>query len=154
MWETIVRYRERLGAHLARFLQKRYKHYQIMYHLTSRKSAFSILKNNFDVKRSKQRAFGRGINLAIHKRHLHRYASKSQSNYLIVSLVRYQKLKYNPPYPFKKTDDFMTYYNKHGYSRPTYMHTPKGYQGMYWGDICVMASARDVFPLYVAKVRF
>ena len=40
-----------------KFINSKYKHYKILYHITSLKNAKNILLNNFDIKKSKTHAF-------------------------------------------------------------------------------------------------
>ena len=59
-------------------LLKKYNNYKasnsmIMYHITTKKNAQSIIKNGFDISLSKQGAFGLGINLTTDINHLKIY---------------------------------------------------------------------------------
>lgn len=156
MKEEIIKYSDKLNKINYFINNKKYKNYKIMYHLTTKKNALSILKNNFNIKLSKARAFGKGINLTNNINHLKHYYSKNKYNCIIVCLVKYNKLKYNPPYTWKKSDSNKEndYYKKHHHSKPTYYNTPKGYEGMYWNNIFVLSNKKYIFPLLIEKIKF
>ena len=59
-----------------------------MYHITRLEYAKDILKNNFDVKKLKICAFGKGINMKNDLNHLKHYYSKNKNNTVVVSLVK------------------------------------------------------------------
>jgi hypothetical protein len=136
------------------FINKvRYKNYKIMYHLTSKKNALSILKNNFNIKLSKMSAFGKGVNLSPSKKHLQHYLLNNNDNYIVTVLVKYDKLKFNPPYNWKKSEKNKEedFFKKYGHSKPTYNKRPKGYEGMYWKSIFVISHNKYTFPLAIEK---
>jgi len=127
----------------------------MMYHLTTKENALSILEHNFDMKLSKMRAFGKGANLTTNKEHLMHYYSKT-NNYIVVVLVKYNKLKYNPPYTWKKSEkkEKDEYFKTHNHSKPTLMTTPKDYEGMIYNDIIIISNKKYMFPICAEKIQF
>jgi len=128
--------------------KEKYKKYKIMYHLTTLDNAKSILKNGFDIKKSKSAAFGKGINLTDNIEHLKHYYSKLKKNTVIICLVKYNKLKFNTPI---EDEEFL---KKHGYTKPKYINVPKGYEGFYNDDIFVMKSKKYVHPICTININF
>ena len=66
-------------------LLKKYNNYKasnsmIMYHITDKKSAQSIIKNGFDISLSTPGAFGTGINLTTDYNHLQIYYNMNEKN--------------------------------------------------------------------------
>ncbi len=141
-----------INSTIQHFIQKNSKKkYKIMYHATSEKNAKSILKNGFDLSKSKTFAFGRGINLTNSIQHLNHYLDKT-NNTILVCLVKYNKLKYNPPY-YKniKSKECQEFLQKHGYTKPSFMKIPTNYDGFYYHDIFVMKKT-SVKPFLSIKV--
>jgi len=132
----------------------KYKKYKILYHITTYKNAKNILKNGFNLSKSKKRAFGKGINLTDNYKHLFHYYNKKNVNTVVVSLVKYNKLIYNPPfYTSKDSNNSSKYFAKHGHTKPTYMIVPKGYEGFKYDSIYVMKSKKFVFPLFLFNYK-
>jgi hypothetical protein len=126
---------------------KKYKKYKLMYHITTLENAKSILKNGFDVSKAYAMAFGKGINLTDDINELKHYYNKKTRNAIILCIVRYNKLKYNESTYTKE------YYEKYGFSKPTHMNVPKGYDGFYNSDIFVMKSKKYVYPLCTLNIN-
>jgi len=126
---------------------KKYKHYKIMFHITSQTNATNILKNGFDTSKSKRGAFGIGINLSNKINHLLNYCNKN-CNTIIVCMVKYNKLKKN-----LTNSENKEYFNQHEHSRPDYMYVPKKYDGFFTDfNIYVMRSKKNVCPLLSFKI--
>jgi hypothetical protein len=128
---------------------KKYKKYKMVYHITSLENSKNILKNGFDIKKSKTGAFGKGINLTDNIHHLKHYYSKNNKNTVILCIIKYNKLKYNTSNINDKE-----FFKKHGYSKPKYMYAPIGYEGLYNDDIYVMKNKKYVLPLCTINIKF
>ena len=132
---------------------KKYKNYKILYHITTEINAKKILKNNFNIKKSISHAFGKGINMTDNLEHLKYYKNK-KINSIIVSLVKYNKLKLNKPYynniNCKKSTEYI---EKYGYSKPTYLTVPKNYNGFINDDIYVIKNNKYIFPILYYKIK-
>jgi len=122
------------------------KHVEVMYHMTSKENAINIMKHGFDPSKSLQKAFGAGVNFSTEVEEVYRYASKT-NNYIIVSLVKYNKKKLN-----SSNIDEMVIEGDFGYSKPKYMHPPKGYNALYAHDIYVIPTSEQIYPMYAYKV--
>lgn len=131
--------------------KKIYKHYKLMFHITSEKSAKNIMKNGVDISKSTRGAFGIGINLTNDIKHLSHYYDKKTSNTIIVCLVKYNKLKLN-----SSNINNNEFFKKFGYSKPKYEYVPKGYEGFFFekkkANIFVFKSKKYVFPLYTFQI--
>lgn len=132
---------------LTQFHAYKAKHMEVMYHNTSKASAISILKNGFDPSKSRSKAFGAGVNFSTNVEDVYTYASKT-NNYIIVSLVKYNKKKENTTniHDMVIEEDF-------GYSKPKYMHPPKGYNALYIDDIHVIPRSEQIYPMYAYPIR-
>lgn len=121
-----------------------YKNYELVYHITSKKNADSILKNNFDISKTKQFAYGYGISFTTDKNHLNVYnkMNKRIYNYVVVSIINYDKLKYNPSSSEK---------TKLGYSKPRHFKIPKDYDGFYYNDMRVIEDINLIHPVIIYK---
>ena len=130
----------------------KYKNYKILYHVTKYKYAKNILENGFDISKSKNRAFGKGINLTDDILHLKHYIN-NEFNTIIICIVKYNKLKLNNPY-YKNIDSIQSkkYIDKYGYSKPSYMYVPREYDGFYWKNIYVIKSKKLIYPLSLIKI--
>ena len=133
------------------FINSKYKKYKIAYHITTFKNAQNILKNGFDVSKSKSFAFGKGINLTTDINHLKHYYYEN-TNIIILCIIRYNKLKYNTPlndkeYLKKYGIGAEEYIKKYKSSNVRYMDVPKGYEGFYNDDIIVMKNKKYVHPV-------
>lgn len=128
---------------------KKYKHYKIMFHITSQTNANNILKNGFDISKSKRGAFGVGINLCNKINDVLNYCNKN-CNTIIVCMVKYNKLKKNSTN--EKTMEYSND-NKYWYTKPEYTYVPKKYDGFFTNvDIYVMRSKKNVCPLLSFKI--
>jgi hypothetical protein len=132
-------------------LLNKYKSYNanndiIMYHITSKKNAESILKNGFNIELAKRGAFGKGINLTTDMNHLHHYYS-NKSNYIVVCKVKYNKRKLNSSGP-EMIDKYTT--------KPKYDYPLKGYDALYvkGPEIYVIANTDQIYPVFICKVKF
>jgi hypothetical protein len=135
------------------FLTKNKKrNYQIMYHITSQKNAKLILKNGFDLSKGKTFAFGRGINLTNDIKHLQHYSNKI-INTIVLCIVKYNRLKHNPPYyKNRKSKESQEYLQKHGFTRPTYMNIPPTYDGFSYKSANIyVLKEKLVYPLLLLK---
>jgi len=132
---------------LTKFHTYKAKHMEVMYHNTSKANAISILKNGFNPSKSRMKAFGAGVNFSTKVEDVYTYASKT-NNYIIVSLVKYNKKKLNSSNPNEMVmeEDF-------GYSKPTYMHPPKGYNALHVDDIYVIPTSEQIYPMYAYPIR-
>ena len=135
-----------INENINSFISSSYKHYKIMYHITSSTNAASIMKGGFDVTKSRTFAFGKGINLTSNKDHLERYRSNI-NNTVILCIIRYNKLKYNTS--DRSDRDFL---KKHGYTKPRLLNVPKGYDGFRNRDIFVMKNKSNVFPICIIDI--
>lgn len=136
------------------FIKKNKKYFKILYHITSHKHAINILKNNFDINKSKYHAFGKGINFSDNLKHLRHYYSKNK-NYVVVSLVKYNKLKYNTSYYNDiNCNESMRYLKKHRFTRPLMIHPPSGYDGFINDDIYVIKSNKLIYPIFITKYDY
>ncbi len=118
-----------------------------MFHITTKENAEKILKEGFDPTRSRTKAFGEGVNFSNNLEELSTYQTK-KVNCIIVSLVKYNKKKLNTSdiyNPVIGKNEF----GKFGYSKPKYMHPPKGYDALYSGDyIYVIPNKDQIYPMY------
>ena len=131
---------------------KKYKNYKILYHITTENNAKNILKNNFNIKKSKNHSFGIGINMTDNIKHLKYYQNK-KLNSIIVCLVKYNKLKFNPTYYDNiNCKESIDYIKKYGYSRPTYLKAPKNYNGFVNDDIYVIKNNKYIYPILYYKI--
>ncbi len=122
------------------------KHLEKMYHITTKENAVNILKTGFDPVKSRTKAFGEGVNFSNSIEHVLTYKTKT-NNYIIVSLVKYNKKKLNSSdvqNPIIGENEL----GKFGYSKPKYMHPPKGYDALYAGDIFVIPNKNQIYPMY------
>ena len=62
----------------------------IMYHMTSRKSAMEIIRDGFDPKRARTKAFGAGINVSSEFNEVLRYAPDDE-HCIIFCMVTYRR---------------------------------------------------------------
>jgi hypothetical protein len=120
---------------------------EVMYHNTSKANAISILKNGFDPSKSRMKAFGAGVNFSTILEEVYRY-NFAKTNYIIVSLVKYNKKKLNSSNP----DDMVMEEEDFAYSKPTYMHPPKGYNALFYKDIHVIPTSEQIYPMYAYPI--
>ena len=140
------------NKNINKFINSKYNNYKILYHITTYKNAINIIKNNFDIKKSITHAFGKGINMTDNIKHLSYYYNKNNVNTIVISLVKYNKLKYNPSY-YNNIDSEKSkeYIEKYGFSRPKYLVIPKNYDGFINDDIYVIKNKKLIFPLFITK---
>jgi hypothetical protein len=144
-----------INQNINKFMKKgEYENYKILYHITKLEYAKSILKNNFDVKKAKNCAFGIGINMSDDISHLKTYYDKKINNTVVVSLVKYNKLLFNEPY-YKDMhcEESQKYLEKHGYTKPTYLKCPKSYDGFIYNDIYVIRKSSLIHPLFICNYK-
>ena len=131
----------------------------IMYHITNKESAKSILLNGFDTSRSHRGAFGKGVNLSTNINHLKHYINKNNidDNYIIKCIVKFNKLKKNKTLT-NKNGEMLFVRNSKGnmlHSKPKYNTPPSGYNGLYvpGPEIYVIPTSQQVYPLLIGKIN-
>jgi len=147
--ENLTKLNIQYNQNIAKFFSstKKYKHYKIMFHITSQTNATNIIKNGFDTSKSKRGAFGIGINLSNKINHVLNYYNQN-CNTIIVCMVKYNKLKKN-----STNNENKEYINQYEHSRPEYMYVPKKYDGFFTDfNIYVMRSKKNVCPLLSFKI--
>lgn len=124
-------------------------HELIMYHLTTKKNAYNILKNGFDISLSKRGAFGLGINLTTDINHLKNYYD-NKTNYLIICLVKFNKKQKN------KSGPEIIKENGNEYTKPKYITPSKGYDILYAPglNIYVVPQSIQVYPVLIGKITY
>jgi len=137
-------------------LLKKYNNYNasnsmIMYHITTKKNAQSIIKNGFDISLSKHGAFGLGINLSTDINHLKiYYKMNKQNNYIITCTVKFNKKQRNI------SGKLIT--DEHGnmYTKPKHLTPSKGFDILYnkENEIYVVPSSNQVYPLFIYEINF
>ena len=124
----------------------------IMYHITTKKNAQSIIKNGFDISLSKIGAFGLGINLTTDLNHLKIYYNMNkQNNYIITCNVKFNKKQ-------KNISGNAVIEDKNGYiyTKPKHITQSKGFDILYnkETEIYVAPSSNQVLPLFIYKINF
>jgi hypothetical protein len=117
----------------------------IMYHVTYKEAAESILKEGFDLKYTKRGAFGKGINLTTDFKHLKHYFNE-ETNYVVVSLVKFNKKLKNTSGP-EMLDKYTT--------KPKYDFPLEGIDALYAKEdheIYVIPNSEQVYPLYIGEI--
>lgn len=122
------------------------KNIEIMYHITTLENGKKIMKEGFDPTKSRTKAFGEGVNFTNNLDEVYTYKTKL-NNFVIISLVKYNKKKLNS----SNIENMVmgeNEYGKFGYSKPKYMHPPKGYDALYSGNIFVIPNKNQIYPIY------
>jgi hypothetical protein len=138
-------------------LLNRYNNYKasnsmIMYHITTKKNAQSIIKNGFDISLANPGAFGTGINLTTDLNHLKIYHNMNkQNNYIITCSVKFNKKQRNVSGKTIMSDD-----NGKRYSKPKHITPSDGFDILYnkENEIYVCPSSRQVLPLFIYEINF
>ena len=122
------------------------KYTKIMYHITSKENAESILKNGFNINLSKRGAFGTGINLTTDINHLKHYYN-NKKNYIVICKVKYNKRKFNTSGP-----EMINKYT----TKPKYDFPQKGYDVLYakGPEIYVIPNTNQIYPVLISKIKF
>lgn len=137
-------------------LVKKYNNYKasnsmIMYHITTKKNAESILKNGFDISLAKIGAFGLGINLTTDLKHLKIYNRMNKlNNYIITCSVKFNKKQRNI------SGKMITDENGYSYTKPKHITPSKGYDILYnkETEIYVVPLSNQVLPLFIYEINF
>ena len=132
------------------------KTYKVMFHLTSKINAESILNNGFDITKSKLGAFGYGINLSTDINHLKHYYEQNKSDYLIICNVKFNKKKVNST-ELNNNGNMKWILNSEGeklHTKPIYSKVPKGYDALYvkGPEIYVIPNSEQVYPIMICKI--
>jgi hypothetical protein len=146
-----------INQNINKFIKKgKYKNYKILYHITKLKYAKNILKNNFDVTKSKTCAFGKGINMTNDIKHLKNYYDEKKYNTVVISLVKYNKLLKNESY-YKdiNCEESQKYLKKYSFTRPKYLKSTKLYDGFYskYNNIYVIKKSSLIYPLFICNYK-
>jgi hypothetical protein len=135
------------------FLKTKSNYTKIMFHITDAKSAKKILKYNFDISKSKSHCFGKGANMSDNIEHLKHYYTAKNKNTIIISLVKYNNQKLND-LTAKTNKDVEKQINKYGYTLPTFMKPPKGYDILYNDDVFVFPKPKkQICPLFTINAK-
>jgi hypothetical protein len=119
----------------------------IMYHITSRKSAMEIMRDGFDPKRAKTKAFGAGINVSSEFNEVLRYAPDDEPC-IIFCIVTYHRAMLNESDVTQMIHEVCEDGAEVWYSKPTYMHPPWGYNVLCCDKIWVFPSSEQVIPIF------
>jgi len=135
------------------------KNEMIMYHITSKPNALSILQNGFDISKCGEigTSCGKGINLSSKIDHLQHYCNdKTRIYYIIKCLVKFNKKKKN--YTKKNSTGKDIYIKKndcYNHTIPEYNKPPAGYNALYvpGPEIYVIPTSQQVYPILIGKVN-
>jgi hypothetical protein len=130
---------------------------KIFYHLTKCSSAQNILNNGFNIKFSKLRAFGKGINFCSEFKNIIKYygmySDRKERSALIINQVIIGKAHAN------SSDEQQIMTNPDGsyYTKPQFLSPKKGYDAMYsktpYKEIWVIPSTERIYPIYLIILK-
>lgn len=130
---------------------------KLMFHITNLKNAKEISNDGFSIKKSKMKAFGRGVNLCPSLKdviHFHKiYKNKNDLYSIIVCRVVYFNSHSN------SSDDSKVVTNPDGsyFTSPKYMKPKRGFDCMFskhpYKKIWVIPSSSRVYPAFLINIK-